>query len=1098
MSLIKDYSKNSNIEKFINILSRDQQIIYNLKNEEEISDKEALAKIIAEFFTSITKGGITIHDTMKNLYLKYDFDGSPLNDLAKEDDILIIHKDYDISLGDKKKKTKDIPFYLKYGNSRFGMYKSTADITKKMFKRKSVDINTTLSNSRLNKKPTNPNKSSQSLVSILYNQPKYRFGTRNETEMSFFFNSFTNLDIAKSYPIVNVSIKMPSIVDNGIFAKSFGTSTINQSLFGTISNTTENYDIFNAYDSKVVSHSDYTNKKPKEEVINGTGMNMSIFTMPQTVNNFNEKSIGQSKKDIVGGNRINPILNNTRPLATIKNIDLKSSPTYDLKGHKEGTLSLVVHDRSRLVDFAPFMKADLYGRHGAEIIIEYGWSHMDGEDPNNPKAQIINSMRVKEKYMIKQTSSTIGEDGQVNIKLSISLIGNNSFKTIVSSETEASLTVKQLNNSKQKIRNLLKELNEENKRINNKIRYDFDTVFANKVTLTTIPSQVQKMDDSTKKKLKYALNKIDKNFSFNIENISNYFNIVPEEILKKSEGQNKVKDNIEYNESYFLYIKEELIEFKKLCAELSEKIGTKIKSNSKKFDKIIKSPNQDPYMDKPLILKLNNINKKKKQDKLEKIIQSKTLDEYVSFGKIVTNFIGNEITSLGKFDEVQVVFHTVNEYAGCMSHNNIASFLINKKELKEFFVNDIYSPTRNISYSVEALFTRIIKEFIEKETQYCYGFRDISKKKGPNYKDVIKKRFEKLGIEKFKKPKIRLYLDCISPSVEETNNSKISDKTILRISFVDLQDDPYSSINDVIKQSADDNPIIKINKLLAKEKNNAKEHKNKNAFINNSINGIKKVLGDKVSTNKNGDIVISLEELKGIKERMKTLVPSVTLGTENSPVKKASATVSSAGDLATIIIQKGTQKYNVSGVKFDTDLPLRVIPSQVQLEMLGCPFINFGQYVFIDFLTGTNIDNTYVTTSINHSLSPGSFKTSVTFGQGSANAYGESYSGIENISKFLSEIDDKKNKILPKPIPSSNGDADDESTEENEIFKSAYFHQNKGYKYTNKEIEKLKKITITNELDKDKEFKSFVENKKPDALSSIKSYNEFLTKKLFQ
>jgi hypothetical protein len=46
--------------------------------------------------------------------------------------------------------------------------------------------------------------------------------------------------------------------------------------------------------------------------------------------------------------------------------------------------------------------------------------------------------------------------------------------------------------------------------------------------------------------------------------------------------------------------------------------------------------------------------------------------------------------------------------------------------------------------------------------------------------------------------------------------------------------------------------------------------------------------------------------------------------------------------------------------------------------MLGCPFILYGMQFFINFGTGTDLDNVYRVVSLSHTLSPGSFITSIT------------------------------------------------------------------------------------------------------------------------
>jgi hypothetical protein len=53
-------------------------------------------------------------------------------------------------------------------------------------------------------------------------------------------------------------------------------------------------------------------------------------------------------------------------------------------------------------------------------------------------------------------------------------------------------------------------------------------------------------------------------------------------------------------------------------------------------------------------------------------------------------------------------------------------------------------------------------------------------------------------------------------------------------------------------------------------------------------------------------------------------------------------------------------------------------PGTLTLSMLGNVCMTRGQNYFVDFNTGTTLDNAYAVTSVSHNLSPGKFTTSVT------------------------------------------------------------------------------------------------------------------------
>jgi len=71
------------------------------------------------------------------------------------------------------------------------------------------------------------------------------------------------------------------------------------------------------------------------------------------------------------------------------------------------------------------------------------------------------------------------------------------------------------------------------------------------------------------------------------------------------------------------------------------------------------------------------------------------------------------------------------------------------------------------------------------------------------------------------------------------------------------------------------------------------------------------------------------------------------------------------------------------------------------MNTLGCPLATMGQKFFIDFGTGTTLDNVYVVTGLSHTFSPGKFETSWTFAF--HDAYGV-YQDAPNITEQVKDI----------------------------------------------------------------------------------------------
>jgi len=90
----------------------------------------------------------------------------------------------------------------------------------------------------------------------------------------------------------------------------------------------------------------------------------------------------------------------------------------------------------------------------------------------------------------------------------------------------------------------------------------------------------------------------------------------------------------------------------------------------------------------------------------------------------------------------------------------------------------------------------------------------------------------------------------------------------------------------------------------------------------------------------------------------------------------------------------------------DSGLPLAVAPVQLSISSMGFPFAAFAQQFFIDFNTGTNVDNIYRCSKVSHTISPGEFKTDMSFFQ--INAYGQYTNMASQISTALKEIKSKE------------------------------------------------------------------------------------------
>jgi len=296
-----------------------------------------------------------------------------------------------------------------------------------------------------------------SAVQVL--NPEFRGCFKNSQELDLFFNMISTLDISMAIPYVNAEFLIPQKVTKSTTEAGSSTNTNSRSyLTASLNNFILGDDFFikddlgkSQYDSvlstakaingdfhtdeySVIRNSVKTSSTENQTRIKKTysrqSLNNAIFFAPQTMVN-GDYNIADNP---------NAMVDKFRPFMTINNLSFDVRPTKGLLFYKTATMELVLYDKARMSQIAPFIKPELLNTVSSEIILEYGWQSNLG-DPNyghtrevevgdqtiqyseNPIAEFINSLKVREKYIIVNSSYTINQTGTVNISLSLAMKG---------------------------------------------------------------------------------------------------------------------------------------------------------------------------------------------------------------------------------------------------------------------------------------------------------------------------------------------------------------------------------------------------------------------------------------------------------------------------------------------------------------------------------------------------------------------------------------------------------------------------------------------------------------------------------------------------
>jgi hypothetical protein len=406
-----------------------------------------------------------------------------------------------------------------------------------------------------------------------------------------------------------------------------------------------------------------------------------------------------------------------------------------------------------------------------------------------------------------------------------------------------------------------------------------------------------------------------------------------------------------------------------------------------------------------------------------------------------------------EYDEIQTIFYTANEFAAGMASTNISKFLVDKEKLRDLLL-DIFR--KKAVVTLESIVTQILLKAVQKED--CISFKLVNLdgsesslyNKRESYNDPLRPKFEKkdgkqaklqrlyeiyngkkadkisqLKNIKFTMPMISMNFDCIT-------NEKDLDKTILRISVYDKCDNPFTSASEILERiyNKDLNNTIK---TLADSRSDFKKGSiNREQFEKDAKEQINFLINKKILEKDNGDYKLKPNLSKRgnsakdslIKDVYKEIYPSLTFGSQNTALISANVSTINDSKLSTIFITR-PERNNLSEIndRVYSDLPLTVLPTQASVEIIGCPWVNFGQHLFLDFETGTTIDNKYTVTGITHNFSPGKFTTQLTL------SYGDNYGKIDNLTgivgKALLDLNNKDADV--NDIPG----LDDINTEQN-------------------------------------------------------------------
>jgi hypothetical protein len=706
-----------------------------------------------------------------------------------------------------------------------------------------------------------------------------------------------------------------------------------------------------------------------------------------------------------GGRRGAGIIDPFRPMMTIEDFSVSVTPSKGFMAHETAELSVIMHDRSRLTEISEFVKPDLYG--STELLITYGWSHpdpsgrtdADGNVQGNFFGALLDLCKVKKKYMVVNSSFSFDEVGQVKIKLKLSMKGSGNIDTATLSQGEGIDDIMQT----------LKDLQGAIAVIKEQIQADAEATGDSSSAKDMFGSSFMSAASDTSKALT-----VDKETSDAIKKF----------ISEKRNSTNPAEEELAGTLTDMFGSNGTGGVVAEAQATIADAVAGKIQHLTS-----MRQNNKDPFARtvRGAMGSTEYVNARYNDKK------------FVSFGAMLMYMVGKPLAATRRFDEIQFVFYPVNDKASYLSNLTIADIPIRIEDFKKKF-EEVTKTTVNMPLGRFLGFCS--KEFIQNQASYVYGLtalfetddegksamKEEFKEDATKLNDEKKKRLEDAygdGADiEFKMPRIKMEMQAVPCKPGTHPNGKKG--TILRIHLYDTVCTPYTSLMKMMGAARSDSIGLLSSAAggVPGEVESAAgaadgwDCTHQEEFIHgmmDAINaGLLEVVPQTTADDYESDAGVDVSDfaesqfrVKGgfpaLKDYMMKSMPSIIYGSSHSAVLSADLSSMNDPKLASINMMRagGSGGDGPQGSR-DSGLPLQTSPVSLSLTTYGCPLISYGQQFFCDFGTGTTIDNVFVVTGIDHSLSQGKFETKLKMTQ--TDAFGKYISMFGSVKTALTAM----------------------------------------------------------------------------------------------
>ena len=831
-------------------------------------------------------------------------------------------------------------------------------------------------------------------VSVFQCFPAKRGLDVSDTDIaSLFLNTLPTIVMSRAMPYLEVGIFDDIEVSQGNFSSS---PSISLSQFlGVNPNDNPSDPLFGSF-------LDNTGEVRQEGKGKSQVSGMEVFTTPQTMVDRNAALYSRA----AGGPG-----DKFRPFMSIVSLSINDTATGAAKSSfKTASLSLILHDKGRMSDIARLVAPRRLGTTTFQLT--YGWSHPDGNmkmrqtdaDAMSRIGDLVDAMKVTETYKPSNSSFTFENDGSVKIDLELVMAGTN--KMSMTDLTALTSTDAASHADVAEIAKILSRVDQHMKSQADSL----DDLDIEVPTFLTSPSweSLVTIDGKALKKLKNFLDSMQK--ASKNKDLNTASSLVLG-LLDPKDAQGKLVSKI-----------------KKDRSKLAEKICNHLRVTPDPFLRPGKGVTAKD-------LGTGNKNKDFENQKKSKKNKSPGRQKYVSYGKLMSYMLHGPLAETAGTD-VQLVFSSFNRDAGGVFDYNIAQFpiwidllqqdlaeelkkshkfsisgfvkMIGEKHIefhgsKAYGLNKIYVPNQRGTDSA-GKYTKKVESAFDKDR--LAGKFDIETKQITNLDEIYGKgkrtdptfvcplvnmRIETRPVKKTKESlekqtqnvtRVYFFDECCGSTMSlgtamstllkgnffytedyssDVTNAYSSNHQDVFNSMVNLLKD-YKFVKPLVDQSSADALLTDLKKRYKSEMKKSMPKR------------VESMLKKKIERT-----MILTTDQDDVKSIFFGFSPYLIYGSEGSGLVAASISSEQNENITSIAIAKRVlqQADPDEPVKTPMELPMQVHPATVSATTFGCPVLRYGQKYFIDFGTGTTLDNYYAITEISHTISADKFSTDI-------------------------------------------------------------------------------------------------------------------------